>query len=40
VIYRVPERIRVLNVRTSSIFDDFHSPESYAECLRKFMARK
>jgi CTP:molybdopterin cytidylyltransferase MocA len=40
VIHRVPERIRVLNVRTSSIFEDFHAPQSYAECLRKFMARK
>ena len=40
VIYRVPERIRVLNVRTSSIFEDFHTPESYEECLRKFRARK
>jgi CTP:molybdopterin cytidylyltransferase MocA len=40
VIYRVPERIRVLKVRTSSIFEDFHTPESYEECLRKFTARK
>ena len=40
VIYRVPERIRVLNVRTSSIFEDFHTPESYEECVRKFRARK
>ena len=40
VIYRVPERIRVLNVRTSSIFEDFHTPESYEKCLRKFRARK
>jgi len=40
VIYRVPERIRVLNVRTSSILEDFHTPESYEECLRKFRARK
>jgi CTP:molybdopterin cytidylyltransferase MocA len=40
VIYRVPERIRVLNVRTSSIFEDFHTPESYEECVRKFKARK
>jgi CTP:molybdopterin cytidylyltransferase MocA len=39
-IYRVPERIRVLNVRTSSIFEDFRTPRSYSECLRKFMARK
>jgi CTP:molybdopterin cytidylyltransferase MocA len=40
VIYRAPERIRVLNVSTSSIFEDFHTPESYAECLRKFIVRK
>ena len=40
VIYRVPERIRVLNVRTSSIFEDFDTLESYEECLRKFNARK
>jgi CTP:molybdopterin cytidylyltransferase MocA len=40
VIYRVPERIRVLNVRTSSIFEDFHTPASYEKCLRKFTARK
>jgi CTP:molybdopterin cytidylyltransferase MocA len=40
VIYRVPERIRVLNVRTNSIFEDFHTPESYEACLRKFKARK
>jgi len=39
-IYRVPERIRVLNVRTSSIFEDFHTPESYEKCLRKFTARR
>jgi CTP:molybdopterin cytidylyltransferase MocA len=38
-IYRVPERIRVLKVRTSSIFEDFHTPESYEECLRKFRVR-
>jgi|GraSoi2013_100cm_1033763.scaffolds.fasta_scaffold00187_6 CTP:molybdopterin cytidylyltransferase MocA len=40
VIYRVAVRIRVVNVRTSSIFEDFHTPESYEECLRKFRARK
>jgi molybdenum cofactor cytidylyltransferase len=40
VIYRVPERIRVLNVRTNSIFEDFHTLESYVACLRKFRARK
>jgi len=40
VIYRAPERIRVLNVRTSSIVDDFNTMKSYEECLRKFSARK
>ena len=40
VIYRVPERIRVLNVRTSSILEDFDTPESYEKCLRKFKAQK
>lgn len=40
VIYRVPERIRVLNVRTSSIFEDFSTPESYESCRRKFTKRK
>jgi CTP:molybdopterin cytidylyltransferase MocA len=38
VIYRVPERIRVLNVRTSSIVEDFNTMESYEECLRKLSA--
>jgi len=40
VIYRFPERIRVLNLRSGSIFEDFHDPESYKACLRKFRARK
>jgi len=40
VIYRASERIRVLNVRTSSIFEDFHTSESYQDCARKFTARK
>jgi CTP:molybdopterin cytidylyltransferase MocA len=40
VIYRVPERIRVVNVRTSSIVEDFNTPESYEECRRKFTGRK
>jgi hypothetical protein len=39
VIYQVPQRIRVLKVRTGSIFEDFHTQESYEECLRKFRAR-
>ena len=40
VIYRVPERIRALNVRTGSIVEDFDTMQSYEECLRKFSARK
>jgi CTP:molybdopterin cytidylyltransferase MocA len=40
VIYRVPERLRILNVRTSSIFEDFNSQESYERCVRKFKSRK
>jgi CTP:molybdopterin cytidylyltransferase MocA len=40
VIYQVPQRIRVVHVRTSSIFEDFNTLESYEECLRKFTARK
>jgi len=39
VIYRVPKRIRALNVRTSSIVEDFNTMESYDECLRKFSAQ-
>jgi molybdenum cofactor cytidylyltransferase len=39
VIYQRPERIRVVSVRTSSIFEDFSTPETYAACLRKFRAR-
>ena len=40
VIYQLRERIRVVNVRTTSIFEDFSTLESYEECLRKFAARK
>ena len=40
IIYRVPERLRILDVRTSSIFEDFNSPESYEACLRKFKTRR
>jgi CTP:molybdopterin cytidylyltransferase MocA len=40
VIYQIPRRIRVVSVRTSSIFEDFHTLEAYEECLRKFTARK
>jgi CTP:molybdopterin cytidylyltransferase MocA len=40
VIYRIPHRIRVVNVRTTAIFEDFNTVESYEERLRKFIARK
>ena len=40
VIYRVSERLRILNVRTSSIFEDFNSLASYERCVRKFKSRK
>ena len=40
VIYQIPQRIRVVNVRTTSIFEDFNTLQSYEECLRKFAARK
>jgi len=39
VIYQVPQRIRIVNVRTNSILEDFSTVESYEECLRKFKAR-
>jgi CTP:molybdopterin cytidylyltransferase MocA len=38
VIYRDPQRIRVVAVRTSSIFEDFNTLESYEACRRKFRA--
>jgi CTP:molybdopterin cytidylyltransferase MocA len=40
VIYKVPERIRALNVRTRSILEDFDTMASYEECARKFKARR
>jgi CTP:molybdopterin cytidylyltransferase MocA len=39
VIYKAPERIRGLNVTTTSILEDFDTMESYEDCLRKFEAR-
>jgi CTP:molybdopterin cytidylyltransferase MocA len=40
VIYKAPERIRILSVRTSAILVDFDTLESYEQCLRKFKKRK
>jgi len=39
VIYRHLDRVRILDVNTASILDDFNSPESYDRCCRKFLSR-
>jgi molybdenum cofactor cytidylyltransferase len=39
VVYRLPERIRVLDAKTPAIYEDFDTPETYRKCLRKFEAR-
>ena len=39
VIYRVPARVRAVEVHTRAIFADFDTEESYRQCLRKFRAR-
>jgi molybdenum cofactor cytidylyltransferase len=39
VVYRIPERIRVFNARTTAIYKDFDTPETYVRCLRKFKGR-
>jgi len=39
VVYRIQERIRSVAVDSSEIYEDFHTPETYRKCLRKFKAR-
>lgn len=39
VVYRIPERIRVLPVDTNAIYEDFDTPETYRKCLRKLERR-
>ena len=39
VVYRIPERIRVLQVDTNAIYEDFDTPETYRKCVRKFQAQ-
>jgi molybdenum cofactor cytidylyltransferase len=39
VVYRISERIKILEVNTSAIFEDFDTPESYRACVQKFAAR-
>ena len=36
VVYRHPQRIRIVKVGTPSIYEDFNSPDSYRACLRKY----
>lgn len=36
LIYRVPERVRAIDLHTPAIFEDFDDPASYRRCLRKF----
>jgi molybdenum cofactor cytidylyltransferase len=40
VVYRLPERINILEAQTSAIYDDFDTPESYRACVQKFEARR
>ena len=40
VIYRLPSRVRAIDVQTRAIFTDFNTPESYRLCLRKFKSSK
>ena len=40
VIYRLPDRVRAVEVHTRAIFTDFDTIKSYRLCSRKFRARK
>jgi molybdenum cofactor cytidylyltransferase len=40
IVYRDPERNLVMEVRTSAIYQDFDTPESYQNCARQFLARR
>ena len=40
VIYRLPARVRAIEVQTRAIFTDFDTPESYRLSLRKFKSSK
>ncbi len=40
VVYRRPERIRIIEVDTPAVFEDFNSSETYLQCLRKYLARE
>jgi len=38
IVYCDPKRNLVMQVRTSAIYQDFDTPESYRNCLRQFLA--
>jgi CTP:molybdopterin cytidylyltransferase MocA len=40
VIYRVPGRVRAVEMHTRAIFADFDTEETYRACLRRFRSRK
>jgi CTP:molybdopterin cytidylyltransferase MocA len=37
IVYRDPGRNLVVQVRTSTIYEDFDTPQSYRRCLRRFL---
>ena len=39
VVYRDPERIRLIEAHTTAIHEDFDTVESYRKCVRKFEER-
>jgi len=39
VVYRVPERIRIVRSVSREIFEDFNTEESYGRCFRQYKAR-
>src|SRR5262249_38414509 len=40
IVYRDPGRKLVIPMRTSTIYEDFDTPETYRGCLRKFLAAR
>jgi CTP:molybdopterin cytidylyltransferase MocA len=40
VIYRLPARVRTIQVKTRAILTDFDTPDSYRLCLQKFKTGK
>jgi CTP:molybdopterin cytidylyltransferase MocA len=40
IVYRDPGRNLVIEVRTSAIYQDFDTPSSYRDCVRKFLAAR